>query len=139
MLTDATAVTRATLCAFVPRARAARVSLILQIDPAAPLVSAGPDPMAAMVEALIANALAATGFGGQVTVAAQRGRNGGCLVSVSDTGTGMAGPEAAAALTGKDGGLSQVRHMANLYDARLALHSTPGVGTVVTVSFPPAA
>jgi sensor histidine kinase YesM len=60
-------------------------------------------------------------------------------VSVSDTGTGMAGPEAAAALTGKDGGLSQVRHMANLYDARLALHSTPGVGTVVTVSFPPAA
>ena len=139
---DAAAATRAALSAFVPRARAARVTLICQIDPLAPAVTAGPNDIEAMLVALLANAVAATGFGGQITVAAQRHRQAGCMITVSDTGAGMSGAEATAALAGEatpGGGLCHVRQIAARHGAHVALHSTPGIGTVVTVSFPPPA
>jgi len=104
-------------------------------------VAADAEHITAILEALIANALAATGFGGQMTVAAQRGRNGDFMISVSDTGAGMSVPEANAALAGDTtpgGGLSRVRKMAGHHDAHMILHSRPGLGTVVTVSFSPA-
>ena len=140
--TDAAAATRAALRAFVPRARAARVTLIIQIDPAAPPVTAGREEIETILDALLANAMAPTGAGGQITVAVQRGRNGGCMITVSDTGAGMNGAEAAAALAGEttpDGGLSRARHIAARHGAPVMLHSTPGIGTVVTMSFPPIA
>ena len=59
-----------------------------------------------------------------VSAAARRTRRGGWVISVAGTGRGKAGPEIAQALA---------------HGARLALHSTPGVGAVATVSFPPAA
>ena len=56
----------------------------------------------------------------------------------SRPGRGMTGPAIGDALARGGGGLALAHGIAQRHGARLALHSTPGVGTVATVSFPPA-
>ena len=100
---------------------------------------------------LLSNAIKFTNQGGRVTVTAGRGDDGGLALSVADTGIGMDPAEIPKALSmfgqiesfvskrhpGSGLGLALCRSLARLHGADLRIESEPGVGTTVTVIFPP--
>jgi len=99
---------------------------------------------------LLSNAVKFTPAGGTVTVAAKVGRDGNLMLSVSDTGIGMAARDIPKVLTpfaqlespltrtqpGSGLGLPLVRSLVELHGGSLSLDSQPGVGTKVTIVFP---
>jgi len=99
---------------------------------------------------LLWNAVKFTPEGGRVCVRAERCANGALLVEVADTGVGMSPEEIPIALkpfrqldsglTRKHGGtglgLPLVKSRIELHGGRLAIESTPGRGTTVSLIFP---
>ncbi|MDQ8154615.1 MAG: heavy metal sensor histidine kinase [Gemmatimonadota bacterium] len=97
---------------------------------------------------LLANALRHTPSGGTVTMRAETGPGGGTLVTVSDSGSGIAehhlgrvferfyraeeNPEA----PGAGLGLAIVRSVMRLHGGEAHVVSSPGVGTTFTLEFP---
>jgi len=100
---------------------------------------------------LLSNAVKFTPRGGRVSVEAKRAANRGIEVAVSDTGIGIAEADIPRALApfqrvesryhrkyeGTGLGLSLSKALIELHGGRLDLSSAVGVGTTVTVSFPP--
>ncbi|WP_373084959.1 PAS domain-containing sensor histidine kinase [Sneathiella sp.] len=100
---------------------------------------------------LISNAIKFTNNGGTITVAAELQSDGGFMVSVSDTGIGIAEKDIARVLDrfgqvqttyarNNDGaglGLTLVQMLVEIHDGRFTLESEVGVGTVCTLRFPP--
>ena len=99
---------------------------------------------------LLTNAIKFTGDGGEVVLEALVDDAGDCRISVADTGIGIA-PEFLDSImqpfvqvdSGMDRkyqgtglGLSLVKSMAELHDAKVDIESTPGVGTTIFVRFP---
>jgi PAS domain S-box-containing protein len=101
---------------------------------------------------LLTTAIKFTPAGGTVTVSAGVEADGSCALSVADTGIGMSASEIEIALApfgqvdsaltrkhqGTGLGLPLVRSMITLHGGSLDLRSQSGVGTTVTVRFPPA-
>lgn len=104
---------------------------------------------------LLTNAIKFTPKDGTVTVATTRTTDAGLEISVSDTGVGMSGldasvlidaaterdraPDGAAGTPRRRGiGFSLVRRLAGAMGAHFDVTSTRGVGTRVTLTFPPA-
>ncbi|MAO54253.1 MAG: hypothetical protein CMM61_00960 [Rhodospirillaceae bacterium] len=102
---------------------------------------------------LLSNAVKFNRPGGNVTVTAGRNDAGAVVVAIADTGIGIApedmdlvlepfGQAGTAPLRAHSGGtglgLSVSKELIELHDGTLTLDSTPGVGTTVTVTFPPA-
>ena len=101
---------------------------------------------------LLSNAVKFTPEGGRVTVTARREPDGGLALAVADTGIGMAAEEipvaltpfrqVASSLTRKHGGtglgLPLVRSFIERHGGTLGIESRPGLGTTVTLRFPPA-
>jgi signal transduction histidine kinase len=99
---------------------------------------------------LLTNAIKFTPEGGRVIVAVRAAENGALAFAVHDTGIGIAaediprvlepyGQVATARNRNPDGtglGLPLVKKMIELHAGTLALDSTPGVGTIATVTFP---
>jgi signal transduction histidine kinase len=99
---------------------------------------------------LTSNAIKFTPEGGRVVVRVA-GHDGGAVVQVADTGIGMTEAEARVALQpfgqidsfqsrkhqGTGLGLSLVKAMLDLHGATLSIESAPGVGTTVSILFPP--
>jgi len=99
---------------------------------------------------LLANALRHTPRGGRIVLAAEQTDDDGALVRVSDTGCGIADKDLAkvcdraycadrgtARCAGGTGlGLAIVKSIAELHGGSLAVESTPGQGTAVTLRFP---
>jgi signal transduction histidine kinase len=99
---------------------------------------------------LLSNALKFTPDRGRIEVAARADADGGLVLSVADTGVGIApedreavlepfrqGRSAAAAAEGGTGlGLSLVKSLIELHGGTIALDSRPGGGTVVSLRFP---
>ena len=92
---------------------------------------------------LVLNAIQAMPQGGVITLRAHREQQRG-VVTVSDTGQGVA-PELLGRITepffttkagGTGLGLAISRQLAELNDGVLAIASTPGVGTTVTLMLP---
>jgi signal transduction histidine kinase len=100
---------------------------------------------------LLSNAIKFTPTGGGVSVTATLGEDGVVSLSVADTGIGMTKQQldkvfepfqqADALISRRFGGtglgLAIVRSYVSLLGADIAIHSNPGVGTTVTVTFPP--
>jgi signal transduction histidine kinase len=103
-----------------------------------------------MLRHLLCNAVKFTPRGGRVRIAAQTARDGGCSVTVSDTGIGIA-EEALGSVTrpfwqvegtmsrhndGAGLGLALTDAMIVLHDGSLEIASTLGKGTRATLRFP---
>jgi signal transduction histidine kinase len=101
---------------------------------------------------LLSNAIKFTASGGTVTASIADAPEGGLALVVADTGIGMAVHEIPKALEpfgqisgpmsrrhqGTGLGLPLVRSFAELHQAAMAIESRPGLGTRVSITFPPA-
>jgi signal transduction histidine kinase len=99
---------------------------------------------------LLSNAVKFTPTGGAVTVAAERRADGALIVTVADTGIGIAEADIATALTpfgqverayvrsqgGTGLGLPLAKSLVEMHQGTLELRSAVGHGTVVTVTLP---
>lgn len=107
-------------------------------------VHADPDLFREVLENILLNAAEATEGNGRVRIRVSRVRTG-TRISVKDDGPGMSGPEKKRAFllfhttkrTGTGLGLPLVRKIIDLHGGRVALKSSPGRGTGVTLEFPP--
>jgi signal transduction histidine kinase len=101
---------------------------------------------------LLSNAIKFTASGGTVTASIADAPEGGLALVVADTGIGMTVHEIPKALEpfgqisgpmsrrhqGTGLGLPLVRSFAELHQAAMAIESRPGLGTRVSITFPPA-
>jgi two-component system sensor histidine kinase BaeS len=133
--------------AFLPQALAAAVAVTVDARPAT--VTGDPDRLRQVLGNLVRNALSATPSGGSIAirVGAAEGR---AVVEVADTGRGIAAADlphvfdrfwrADAARTRSTGGsglgLAIAHEIVAAHDGTIAVASTEGVGTTVTVRLP---
>lgn len=101
---------------------------------------------------LLANAIRFTPSGGTVTLATRPDDSGGLILSIADTGVGIARKDMARVLepfgqannapavtpNGTGLGLPLAKAFAELHEAEFGLDSDVGVGTMVTIRFPAA-
>jgi signal transduction histidine kinase len=143
----------AALRSMEPHAAKAGVTLHYEADAALPAVVSDRRSLRQMLLNLLSNAIRFASRGGIVTLAVRYRPGGGVRFSVADTGPGMAagqiaavlasaaeadGPNNPAASTRAGGiGLPLTRQLAAENGASLAIDSTPGRGTIVSIDFPP--
>jgi len=147
---ELSAVARAAMDTIRPGARAKRIALRSRIASDSCTVLGDPARLQQAVWNLLANAVKFTPAGGQVDVALER-RNGTVLVSISDTGIGIASeflPRVFDRFLQADGtqsrkhsglglGLSIVRHVVEMHGGTVRAESAGmGRGTTVTVTLP---
>jgi PAS domain S-box-containing protein len=132
------------------RAKARGVALETRIGGALPCLRADERAFRQMMINLLTNAVKFTPEGGQVTVAAEVDAMGNMLVSVGDTGIGIAEEnlpwvmsrfgQVESSLTRKHEGtglgLPLVKALVELHGGALRIDSEVGVGTTATLSFP---
>jgi signal transduction histidine kinase len=104
---------------------------------------------------LLGNAVKFTPPGGRIAVTVRAAADGGAVVTVADTGVGIAAADrervlepfvrgdgaaerAGAGQSGIGLGLAIARMLTERHGGRLVLDSTPGVGTTITIALPPA-
>lgn len=138
---------------------AVRGAVTLTVDPAEtlPLIRADRRAVRQIILNLLSNALRHTPREGRIVLSTRRREEGGVVIGVADTGTGMrtaeiaralARPDAAAApqrlrIAGEKAGLGiglpLVRELIEAHGGKLSIHSISGQGTEVSVSFPESA
>jgi signal transduction histidine kinase len=132
------------------RAHAAGLALHTELPPGLPSLRADARMVRQILLNLLTNAVKFTPAGGQVTVAARLAADGAMALVVADTGIGIAvedierviepyGQVAATRARNPEGiglGLPLVKKMIELHGGAFRLDSTPGAGTVATVTFP---
>jgi len=120
-----------------------RVAITLDVEPGLPPVMVDRMLLSRAVINILENALHAMPGGGSLTVAARRD-GPGLLLSIADTGVGM-DAEASARIfepyfstkaSGTGLGLSIARRNVELHGGTIAVTSTRGVGTTVTIALP---
>ena len=135
---------------LVDQAIAGSVALERNIPDRLPPVSADTYILRKVIGCLLSNAVKFTDPGGTVTVIAQCRQNGQVVLSIIDTGIGMASDDAPAALTDfgqVDGGLDRrrdgmgiglplARALCEFVGWALTLQSSPNAGTVATITLP---
>ncbi len=133
-----------------PQAARAKVRLTVDTMACLPHLRADPRRLRQIVINLVSNAVKFTPEGGKVRVSAAR-RDGGLAVVVCDTGIGIAPGDIETALArfgqidsklsrkydGTGLGLPITKELVELHGGTLAIESAVGVGTTVTVWFPP--
>ncbi len=100
---------------------------------------------------LLSNAIKFTPHGGRISISSETGRDGVLRISFTDTGIGLDEHEIEKALSpfgqidnafnregaGTGLGLTLVNALVSLHDGKLELFSKKGIGTTVTITFPP--
>jgi signal transduction histidine kinase len=133
------------------RAESGRIALHTLVDDDLPPIIADPRAIKQVLLNLLSNAVKFTPEGGTITLGAKQEADGGLILSVADTGIGIAADQLARvcepfhqaenSLARKHGGtglgLSISRRLIELHQGTLALASTPDIGTTVTVRLPP--
>ena len=133
------------------RSLIARVALNREVPDGLPRLHADPRRVKQILINLLTNAIKFTPASGQVVVEASVEEEGGIMLTVKDTGVGIASEnisrilepfeQGEETLTGKhDGtglGLAVVKSLTELHGGTLKVKSEPGAGTTVTVAFPP--
>ena len=133
-------------------AMAGGISLTWRTEEGLPLLLADARRLRQILLNLLSNAIKFTPPGGHVAVEAGRGPDRSLWIAVRDDGVGIAPEELPRVLSpfgraqtsyvkGKEGtglGLPLARLFAELHDGALRVESAVGVGTAVTVAFPPA-
>jgi two-component system, sporulation sensor kinase A len=113
-------------------------------SPRVELILGDPDQLQQILGNLVKNAAEATASGGTITLRARLDPRGRPLLQVEDTGIGMTAEEIERALrprqSSKPGGMGLglmiVRGIVRQHGARLRVSSTPGRGTLVSITFP---
>jgi two-component system cell cycle sensor histidine kinase PleC len=132
------------------RAKGQRVSLSVNLPDWLPPLFADELRVKQILLNLLSNAVKFTPEGGRVEAAVAQDRSGGIVLSVSDTGIGMAPDMISVALEpfrqidsplsrkqeGSGLGLSLVKSLAELHQATLSIESALAQGTTVRVAFP---
>ncbi|CCQ75430.1 PAS domain S-box protein [Magnetospira sp. QH-2] len=127
----------------------AEVDLVFESDELLPRLLADPNRLKQILLNVVTNGIKFTPAGGSVTLGVAR-LNDGLILTIDDTGIGMAPEDIPTALTpfgqidsdlarryeGTGLGLPLVAHLMELHDGRLRLDSTPGCGTKVGLWFP---
>jgi two-component system OmpR family sensor kinase len=124
------------------------------IAPDLPLVSADRDRLRQVLLVLLDNAVKYTPGPGTITLAARRASNGGLRLDVRDTGMGIPSGdlphvferfyrvdparERTEARSGSGLGLAIAKSLVEAQGGAIAIESTPGSGTTVMITFPPA-
>jgi PAS domain S-box-containing protein len=135
-----------------PRADEAGIRLEFDLGTPGLVLFADETALKRVLVNLLANAVKFSDGGTAITVACQRGPDGGVALAVIDHGIGMAAEDIPIALTpfqqvdiglrrkyeGTGLGLPIAKELIELHGGRLAIESALGVGTTVTVSFPAA-
>lgn len=134
------------------RARNSNLSVSRSVPAVFPALEADRLRLKQILLNLLSNAVKFTLPGGRIAVTARQGSEGGIVISVSDTGIGMAPDAIPKALEpfrqiasplsrkveGTGLGLSLVKTMVELHGGRIAIQSAVNVGTTVELYFPPA-
>ena len=137
---------------LIERARRDGVRLYTRIAPDLPDLHADERRFRQIALNLVANAVKFTPEGGTVIVSAGQDGDGAFVLTVGDTGVGIAAEDMARIMApfvqgGESGdrnlegaglGLPLVKLLIDLHDGDLAIQSTPGEGTTVTVHLPAA-
>jgi PAS domain S-box-containing protein len=132
------------------RASAAKVEIHRRIDAHAPRLIADERALKQMLLNLLSNAVKFTPAGGRIDVDIRVDADGSTIMSVRDTGIGIATHDIARVLEpfgqvdtslnrkyqGTGLGLPLTRKLAELHGAELAIESEPGAGTTATIRFP---
>ena len=140
------------LASAAASAEAKGVPLVTDIAPGAETVYADSTALRQVLGNLVDNAVRYTPAGGEVRVFAER-RDGGVLVGVRDTGTGIAAehlpriferfyradPARSREAGGTGLGLAIVRHLVEAHGGRVTAQSVVGQGTTIAAFFPPPA
>jgi len=134
------------------KADIAKISLSWRAGQDLPFLRADGRRVKQIILNLLSNALKFTPERGKVVIGVQQAENGGVIIKVSDTGIGIAKEDiptilqpftqlTEAYVSSPDGGsglgLSLVKSLTELHGGSLDIDSTPGVGTKVSVIFPP--
>ena len=135
------------------RERAARKSLRIEtnFDPASPIIRGDERAIKQISLNLLSNCTKFTREGGEITVGSGLDEDGGVFLTVADTGIGIAAADIPKVLEpfgqiggahtrehqGTGLGLPFAKRLAEMHDATFELESKPGVGTTVTLRFPP--
>jgi PAS domain S-box-containing protein len=133
-------------------AKEGRIEFRIDVPDTLPPMRGDQARMRQVMEALLSNAVKFTPLGGQVTLSAAPAAHGGSIVTVTDTGIGMAPediPRAFEAFTqleaghtrrypGSGLGLYLARALAGAMGLTLTLESEPGRGTTARLVLPPA-
>ena len=147
---DAAEIVQATLQLIEPQAEKARVRLTTTVEAELPLLRADDRRIRQVIINLLSNAVKFTPEGGQVRVALAV-RNGGLLISITDTGIGMTAEQIPHALEafrqidskisrkyeGTGLGLPLAKHLVELHGGSLTIESRVNFGTTVRVALPP--
>lgn len=133
---------------LLERTLPANIEVQEALDPAAGPILGDPDALGLVLMNLCVNAMDAMPEGGRLTLATHALPSGEVLLTVSDTGTGMAPEVLERALDpffttkahgkGTGLGLSQAYSTVKAHGGSLELRSRPGEGTIVTLRFPAA-
>jgi signal transduction histidine kinase len=135
---------------IAPKAKAAEIALERDLPEELPRLTADQRMTRQILINLLSNAVKFTPAGGRITVRAQVDAAGRVVLSVSDTGIGMAPEHIPMALEpfkqvdsslarryeGTGLGLPLVKSMAAIHGAELDIESAVGKGTTVTVTYP---
>jgi signal transduction histidine kinase len=136
---------------FDPQAAAAEITLVVDLPLGLPMIRADEARLRQVLSNLVANALAVTGPFGNVSVRVRRDwASGGLLLQVQDTGPGIPDDERERAFEpfpqqdapDKRGRYSPAlalyvgRILMRAHGGDLVLRSTPGQGTIVTLTIP---
>jgi two-component system phosphate regulon sensor histidine kinase PhoR len=146
---DAAQVARDSWALLAGRASGRQILFETVIDPGAEQVYADLDALRQVLSNLLDNALRYTPAGGHITLHMGR-ENGGVLLRVRDTGTGIAGehlpriferfyrvdPGRSREEGGTGLGLSIVKHLVEAHDGRVRATSELGKGTEIACWFP---
>lgn len=126
----------------------ASVRLVADLEPGQPRLAIERRSLMQILLNLISNALKFTPPGGEITVATRNSTDGGLVLSVTDTGTGMARHQLERIRSGEPGstdigsaqrsgyGLPIVGALARGSGGRMEIDSAPGQGTRVSITFP---
>ena len=148
---DVAATVRKCECMFTEQMRQAGLQFHWNAPDPLPQLKADPLLVMQMLVNVIGNSIKFTGPGGRIDISASLEPDDGLILSVADSGIGIA-PEdlpkvlapfgqVDSELTREHGGfglgLSLTRQFVELHDGELSIASEPGVGTVVRLHFPP--
>jgi two-component system, sensor histidine kinase len=130
---------------------AGHIQLLAKIEPALPLLRADERALTQILNNLLSNAVKFTPENGKITVSAKLRSKGIIDLQVADTGIGMSSDDIAKALEpfeqassthakrheGTGLGLHLCQKLVGLHGGALEIESEPGIGTTVTLLFPP--
>ncbi len=126
------------------------IDLRAETQPGLPQYSFDPERMAQVLDNLVSNAFRYTPRGGSIRIGARAGTNGELLLSVQDSGSGIAPQDLPHIFdrfyradpsrpSGQESGLglSIARSIVEAHGGKITVESRPGEGATFTISLPP--